>query len=50
MRIGTYTLTTTFFFPGFEDAFRSLERLNKYNYNLPIDLAVRPFQNIKDAF
>ncbi|KAK7071162.1 RUN [Halocaridina rubra] len=35
---------------GFEDAFRSLEKLNKYNLELPIDLAVRPFQNIKDAF
>ncbi|XP_047489847.1 RUN domain-containing protein 1-like isoform X3 [Penaeus chinensis] len=35
---------------GFEDAFRSMERLNKYNFDLPVDLAVRPFQNIKDAF
>ncbi|XP_042242783.1 RUN domain-containing protein 1-like isoform X1 [Homarus americanus] len=35
---------------GFEDALRSLERINKHNFNLPIDLAVRPFQNIKDAF
>ncbi|XP_068212199.1 RUN domain-containing protein 1-like [Palaemon carinicauda] len=35
---------------GFEDSFRSLERLNKYNLDLPVDLAVQPFQNIKDAF
>ncbi|XP_066944735.1 RUN domain-containing protein 1-like isoform X2 [Macrobrachium rosenbergii] len=35
---------------GFEDAFRSLEKLNKYNLDLPVDLAVQPFQNIKDAF
>ncbi|GFR75274.1 RUN domain-containing protein 1, partial [Elysia marginata] len=35
---------------GFEDALRSLERLLVINFNLPVDLAVRPFSNIKDAF
>ncbi|XP_059142170.1 RUN domain-containing protein 1-like [Physella acuta] len=35
---------------GFEDALRSLERLLVINFNLPVDLAVRTFSNIKDAF
>ncbi|CAM1306729.1 RUNDC1 (predicted) [Pycnogonum litorale] len=35
---------------GFEDSFKSLERLNKLKFELPVDLAVRQFQNIRDAF
>ncbi|XP_011255139.1 RUN domain-containing protein 1 [Camponotus floridanus] len=35
---------------GFQDAFHTLDRLTSYKFNLPIDLAVRQFQNIKDAF
>ncbi|BFZ16011.1 hypothetical protein BsWGS_19049 [Bradybaena similaris] len=35
---------------GFEDALQSLEKLLVINFNLPVDLAVRPFSNIKDAF
>lgn len=35
---------------GFEDALRSLERLLVINFNLPVDLSVRTFSNIKDAF
>ncbi|GAB6018509.1 hypothetical protein CHUAL_000207 [Chamberlinius hualienensis] len=35
---------------GFEDAFVSLEKLNQFNFDLPVDLAVRSFQNIKDVF
>ncbi|KAK0049338.1 RUN domain-containing protein 1 [Biomphalaria pfeifferi] len=35
---------------GFEDALRSLERLLVINFSLPVDLAVRTFSNIKDAF
>ncbi|XP_005112834.1 RUN domain-containing protein 1 [Aplysia californica] len=35
---------------GFEDALRSLERLLVINFNLPVDLAVRTFSSIKDAF
>lgn len=35
---------------GFDDALVSLEKLSKLNFNLPVDLAVRPFNNIKDAF
>ncbi|KAL8618751.1 hypothetical protein ACOMHN_015161 [Nucella lapillus] len=35
---------------GFEDALQSLERLLVINFHLPVDLAVRPFSNIRDAF
>lgn len=35
---------------GFEDALRSLDRLTPHNFRLPVDLAVRPFQNMRDAF
>jgi hypothetical protein len=37
-------------FPGFEDCFQSLDRLTQFKFDLPVDLAVRQFQNIKDAF
>jgi hypothetical protein len=35
---------------GFEDCFHSLDRLTQFKFDLPVDLAVRQFQNIKDAF
>ncbi|XP_037926006.1 RUN domain-containing protein 1 [Hermetia illucens] len=35
---------------GFRDALHSLDSLTKYEFDLPIDLAVRQFQNIKDVF
>ncbi|KOX73287.1 RUN domain-containing protein 1 [Melipona quadrifasciata] len=35
---------------GFQDAFHTLDRLTNYRFDLPVDLAVRQFQNIKDAF
>ncbi|KAL6266939.1 hypothetical protein P5V15_000024 [Pogonomyrmex californicus] len=35
---------------GFQDAFHTLDRLTNYKFDLPVDLAVRQFQNIKDAF
>ncbi|XP_011138814.1 RUN domain-containing protein 1 isoform X2 [Harpegnathos saltator] len=35
---------------GFQDAFHTLDRLTTYKFDLPVDLAVRQFQNIKDAF
>lgn len=37
-------------FTGFQDAFHTLDRLTSYKFDLPVDLAVRQFQNIKDAF
>ncbi|VDN01217.1 unnamed protein product [Thelazia callipaeda] len=35
---------------GCEDTCQLLERLQKYNYHLPVDLAVRPFHQMKHAF
>ncbi|XP_062591192.1 RUN domain-containing protein 1-like [Saccostrea cucullata] len=35
---------------GFDDALKSLDKLNSIPFKLPVDLAVRPFSNIKDAF
>ncbi|XP_063993836.1 RUN domain-containing protein 1 isoform X2 [Diachasmimorpha longicaudata] len=35
---------------GFQDAFHALDRLTTTPFDLPVDLAVRQFQNIKDAF
>ncbi|XP_059469249.1 RUN domain-containing protein 1 [Neocloeon triangulifer] len=35
---------------GFEDSFHCLEKLGELNFDLPVDLAVRQLQNIKDAF
>ncbi|XP_049953896.1 RUN domain-containing protein 1 [Schistocerca serialis cubense] len=35
---------------GFEDSFQSLDRLSRFKFDLPVDLAVRQLQNIKDAF
>ncbi|XP_044728164.1 RUN domain-containing protein 1 [Chrysoperla carnea] len=33
---------------GFNDSLQSLDRLTQYKFDLPVDLAVRHFQNIKD--
>lgn len=35
---------------GFEDTFKSLEKLQHYHFNLPVDVAIHRLQNIKDAF
>ncbi|XP_034946370.1 RUN domain-containing protein 1 isoform X2 [Chelonus insularis] len=35
---------------GFQDAFHTLDRLTTIHFDLPVDLAVQQFQNIKDAF
>lgn len=37
-------------FLGFQDSLKSLDVLTKYKFDLPVDLAVRHFQNIKDVF
>ncbi|VDM74466.1 unnamed protein product [Strongylus vulgaris] len=37
-------------FPGCEELYTLLEDLHKYNVELPVDLALRPFQQMKDAF
>lgn len=33
---------------GFRDALRTIDRLSQYTFDLPIDLAIRQFQNISD--
>ncbi|GIX92174.1 RUN domain-containing protein 1 [Caerostris extrusa] len=35
---------------GFDDTFKSLEKLGIFDFDLPVDLAVRQLQSIKDAF
>nr|XP_023027338.1 RUN domain-containing protein 1-like [Leptinotarsa decemlineata] len=35
---------------GFQDSLRSLDTLTGYKFQLPVDLAIRQFQNIKDVF
>ncbi|KAJ8923795.1 hypothetical protein NQ315_010377 [Exocentrus adspersus] len=35
---------------GFQDSLKSLDTLSRYKFELPIDLAIRQFQNIKDVF
>ncbi|MCP9266022.1 hypothetical protein DINM_021476 [Dirofilaria immitis] len=35
---------------GCKDTYQLLEHLHKYNFHLPVDLAVRPFHQMKDAF
>lgn len=35
---------------GFQDSLKSLDALTPYKFDLPTDLAVRQFQNIKDVF
>ena len=35
---------------GFEDVFCAMNKLKLYEFNLPVDLAVKQFSNIKDAF
>ncbi|KOB64069.1 putative RUN domain-containing protein 1 [Operophtera brumata] len=45
-----YSSTSYVVNTGFQDALQSLDRLTPYNFDLPIDLAVKQFQNIKDVF
>ncbi|KAJ8680452.1 hypothetical protein QAD02_016239 [Eretmocerus hayati] len=35
---------------GFQDAFHTLDKLSKQKFDLPTDLAVQKFKNIKEAF
>lgn len=45
-----YTSTSYVVNTGFQDTLQSLDRLTPYNFDLPVDLAVKQFQNIKDVF
>ena len=35
---------------GFDDAFRALERLSIYVFDIPVNVAVRQFQDMSEAF
>ncbi|XP_065091093.1 RUN domain-containing protein 1 [Ochlerotatus camptorhynchus] len=35
---------------GFRDALKTLDRLTQYRFDLPVDLSIRQFKNIKDVF
>ncbi|XP_032518215.2 RUN domain-containing protein 1 [Danaus plexippus] len=49
--IDSYYLSTSYVVnTGFQDTLQSLDRLTPYNFDLPVDLAVKQFQNIKDVF
>jgi len=41
----SYTVTT-----GFDDAFKLLDRLSLYVFDLPVNLAVQQFQQMEEAF
>lgn len=45
-----YSSTSYVVNTGFQDALQSLDRLTPHKFDLPIDLAVKQFQNIKDVF
>lgn len=52
-RTGTHYFITCHsrcFIPGCEELYTLLEDLHKYSIHLPVDLALRPFEQIKDAF
>lgn len=35
---------------GFDDAFKTIDRLSNYVFDLPVDVAVRQFQEMNEAF
>ncbi|XP_050068843.1 RUN domain-containing protein 1 [Anopheles maculipalpis] len=35
---------------GFRDGLKTLDRLTQYRFDLPVDLSIRQFKNIKDVF
>ena len=37
-------------FSGFDDAFRAIERLSMYVFDLPVDVAVKQFKDMNEAF
>ena len=39
-----------FCFIGFDDAFRAIERLSMYVFDLPVDTAVKQFKDMNEAF
>ena len=52
-RDGRRTFPTSFLpflISGFDDAFRALERLSIYVFDIPVNVAVRQFQDMSEAF
>ncbi|KAJ6647188.1 RUN domain-containing protein 1 [Pseudolycoriella hygida] len=46
-----YYTTWSYVYAGFrDDGLKCVDRLSYYRFNLPIDIAVRQFKNIKDVF
>ncbi|XP_037041750.1 RUN domain-containing protein 1 [Bradysia coprophila] len=46
-----YYTTWSYIYAGFrDDGLKCVDRLSYYRFNLPIDIAVRQFKNIKDVF
>lgn len=45
-----YSSTSYIVNTGFQDTLQSLDRLSPHHFDLPVDLAVKQFQNIKDVF
>lgn len=45
-----YSSTSYVVNTGFQDTLQSLDRLTQHHFDLPVDLAVKQFQNIKDVF
>ena len=43
-------LNILFIFVGFDDGFRAIERLSIYAFNLPVNVAVKQFQDMNEAF
>merc|ERR1719220_2904784 len=41
----SYSVTT-----GFDDTFKLLERLSVYVFDLPVDIAVKQFEELEEAF
>ena len=44
------TTVILYFNLGFDDALKAIERLNLYSFNLPVDVAVKQFQQMNEAF
>ena len=38
------------FLAGFDDAFKLLERLSAYVFDIPVDAAIGQFQQVNEAF
>ena len=46
----TFFINFSHFLIGFDDAFRAIERLSMYVFDLPVDVAVKQFKDMNEAF